>query len=76
MTFDLFMVWPNCFPVAEATLEEVAWHLQICNCCFYQVSESWPMVFSFDFFFFFFFFFFVCFVLFIQPFTDKEQILT
>ena len=25
-----------------AILEEVAWHLQICNSCFYQVSESWP----------------------------------
>ena len=26
-----------------AILEEVAWHLQICNSCFYQVSKSWPM---------------------------------
>ena len=26
-----------------AILEEIAWHLQICNSCFYQVSELWPM---------------------------------
>ena len=26
--------------VAVAILEEVEWHLQICNSCFYQVSES------------------------------------
>ena len=29
--------------VAVAILEEVAWHLQIFNSCFYQVSESCPM---------------------------------
>ena len=23
--------------------KNVAWHLQICNRCFYQVSELWPM---------------------------------
>ena len=39
----LVMVWPNlCVLVAVAILK-VAWHLQICNNCFYQVSELWPM---------------------------------
>ena len=27
--------------------KNVAWHLQICNGCFTQVSESWPMGFLF-----------------------------
>ena len=26
-----------------AILKEIAWHLQICNSFFYQVSKSWPM---------------------------------
>ena len=45
------LVWPLtflwygqiCVPVAVAILKNVAWHLQICNGCFYQVSELWPM---------------------------------
>ena len=28
---------------AVTILKEVVWYLQICNSCFYQVSESWPM---------------------------------
>ena len=32
-----------CVLVAVAILEEVAWHLQICNSYFYQVSKSWPI---------------------------------
>ena len=32
-----------CVLVAVAILEEVAWCLQICNNCFYQVGELWPM---------------------------------
>ena len=47
MTFDLFTVWSNLCPSFVAVLEEVAWHLQIRNSCFYQVSESWPMGFLF-----------------------------
>ena len=39
----LFTVWSICVQVAVASLEEVAWHLQICSSCFYQVSESWLM---------------------------------
>ena len=31
-----------CVVVAVAILVEV-WYLQICNSCFYQVRESWPM---------------------------------
>ena len=38
MTFDLFMLWSNCVPVAVAILED---------CCMafakMQVSELWPM---------------------------------
>ena len=40
---DLFTVCQICVLVAVAMLEEVAWYLQICNSCFYQMSESWPM---------------------------------
>ena len=32
-----------CVLVAVAVLEEVAWQLQVCNSCFYQVSELWFM---------------------------------
>ena len=32
-----------CVLVAVAILGEVAWQLQICNSCFYQVNELWPM---------------------------------
>ena len=38
MTFDRYC--QICVLVAV----EVKWHLQICNSCFYQVSESWLMV--------------------------------
>ena len=31
-----------------AILEEVAWLLQICNNCFYQVNELWPIRLLFD----------------------------
>ena len=40
MTFDRFMVWSN---LRWQYWKYVAWHLQISNTCFYQVSELWPM---------------------------------
>ena len=46
MTFDLFMV--ICVPVAVAIQEECCMHLQICNSCYYQVSEWCPMGLSFS----------------------------
>ena len=32
-----------CVQGAVAILIKIAWHLQICNSCFYQVSEPWPI---------------------------------
>ena len=32
-----------CVQVAVAIREEVSWYLQVCNCCLYQVSKSWPI---------------------------------
>ena len=32
-----------CVPVALAILEKVACFLQICNSCFYQSGELWPV---------------------------------
>ena len=42
MTFDLFTAWSNLYPSC-CEKKNVARHLQICNGCFTQVRESWPM---------------------------------
>ena len=43
MTFDFLRYGQICVLVAVAIMEDVAWHLQICNTCFYTMSESWLM---------------------------------